>query len=157
MSLLGLISALGFLKVTLLLGGGPSGDLGHTFHVLPWEQFWLQALLWLLDQLLVLEQLLLQLRVWKRVHDLPLLLWLSFSMPLLRALVVSNALWQAPLRASSYDPCHFSLTCSSSLSSRSLAVVEFHTCAAGSSGRKVYLGLPFSLIDLHKREDPGLF
>ena len=66
-------SASGSLKVTLLLGGGSSGDLGHTSHVLPWEQFWLRALLWLLDKLLVLVGLLIQLCFWEWVHDLLLL------------------------------------------------------------------------------------
>ena len=50
---------------------------------------------------LVLEQLLLWLQFWEWVCDPSLLLQLNLSMLLLRALVVSNALWWAALRASS--------------------------------------------------------
>ena len=102
-------STTGSLKVTLLLGRGPSGDLGHLFWELSQGWLWLWALLQLL--LLLLEWLLLQLWLWvqEQVCDLPLVLQISLSILLWSASVVSNTLWWATLRASLYGSHLFSL------------------------------------------------
>ena len=63
-------STTGSLKVTLLLGGGPSEDHGCLLWELFWGWLWLWVLLWLLLLLLEWLLLLLLLQVQEQVHDL---------------------------------------------------------------------------------------
>ena len=111
-SFIGTSSFPGLLKLTLLLGGGSSGDQGCMPHMLPWGWLWLLALAWLLDW--PLEQALHQFLEWvldwclecvldwlllclhDRARDLLLRSLPSLSILLWRASAVSNALCGPP-------------------------------------------------------------
>ena len=92
-------STSGSLKVTLLPNWGLVGDLGCLLQ----EPLWLWALLQLLLWLLVWLQVWLLLQLPEQVHGVSLIPWLNLSISPRSMSMVSNALWWATLRTSSYD------------------------------------------------------
>ena len=145
-SLLELISTLGFLKVTLLPDRGPSGDTGCMFYGWLWGWCWLWALPWLLDQLLVLEQL----SLWLQFLEWFLVLeWLLLWLPFLEWLFfVDVTFWGHSQEPQQYPKPFGGL---------SWWWQNIHIYVVGLSEKKVYLGLPCSLPELHKGKDLGPF
>ena len=155
MSPLGLVSTSGFLKVTFLLGRGSSGDLGHMLCVLPWERFFSCKLcpnFWIDSDF------------WSDFYS-----GYGFGSGFITSPSPFNLAflccfeepqwYPAPSGGPPWGLLHmFPIDSVFLLEALGLLLWwNIHVYVAYPPGKKVYLELPFSFVDLHRRGSLGTF